>query len=119
MPSAYHLPERFVQINIEVTLSVLQGAARAGVERMVYVSSTEVYGRAARLPIAEDAPLDPVNTYAVTKLAADRLCFTFAKEHEFPVVIARIFNCFGPRETQPYLVPEVIRQLARGTLLAQ
>lgn len=117
VPSAYHDPMRFVRVNIEGTLSVLSAAARFGVARMLYVSSTEVYGRRAKQPIAEDAPLDPVNTYAVTKLAADRLCYTFFHEHGLPVVIARIFNCYGPRETQPYIVPEIIRQLARSPVV--
>lgn len=114
VPSAYRQPERFVRVNIDGTLSVLRAAARFGLERMLYVSSTEVYGRVVEQPIREDAPLAPVNTYAVTKLAADRLCHTFHLEHDVPVVIGRIFNCYGPRETQPYVVPEIIRQLDRG-----
>lgn len=114
VPSAYRQPERFVRVNVDATLAVLRAAARFDLERMLYVSSTEVYGRARKQPIREDSPLAPVNTYAVTKLAADRLCHTFFHEHGVPVVIARIFNCYGPRETQPYVVPEIIRQLARS-----
>jgi nucleoside-diphosphate-sugar epimerase len=114
VPSAYLEPRRFFRINVEGTLGVLEAVARAGARRLLYVSSTEVYGRSKLQPLGEEAPLDPANTYAVSKLAADRLCYTFFHEHRVPVVIARIFNCYGPRETQPYVVPEVIRQLARG-----
>lgn len=117
VPAAYELPRRFFRINVEGTLNVLQACVRHGVERMLYVSSTEVYGLAARQPIRESDPLSPVNTYAVSKLAADRLCYTFYHEHAVPVIIARIFNAYGPRETLPYVVPEVIRQLARGPVL--
>jgi nucleoside-diphosphate-sugar epimerase len=114
VPSAYHHPLRFLRVNIEGTLNVLEAVRDFGVERMLYVSSTEVYGQAGTNPIKESQALAPVNTYAVTKLAADRLCHTFHLEHRVPVVIARIFNCYGPRETQPYVIPEIIRQLARG-----
>lgn len=117
VPSAYHHPERFLRINTEGTLNVLQAARDFEVERLLYVSSTEVYGRVGRDPITESQPLAPVNTYAVTKAAADRLCYTFHHEHDLPVIIARIFNCYGPRETQPYVVPEIIRQLARGSVV--
>jgi nucleoside-diphosphate-sugar epimerase len=114
VPSAYRHPLRFLRINTEGTLNVLEATKDFGVERLLYVSSTEVYGRAGSAPIDESQPLAPANTYAVTKLAADRLCYTFHHEHDVPVIIARIFNCYGPRETQPYVVPEIVRQLAKG-----
>jgi nucleoside-diphosphate-sugar epimerase len=79
------------------------------------VSSTEVYGEAACAKCSEETGLNPVNTYAVSKAAADRLCHTYYIEHGVPVVIARIFNCYGPRETEPYVIPEIIAQLHRGS----
>lgn len=118
VPAAYELPRRFFRINVEGTLNVLQASRRHGVDRMLYVSSTEVYGEAKRQPIVEEDALSPVNTYAVSKMAADRLCYTFFHEHGVPVVIGRIFNAYGPRETLPYIVPEVIRQLERGPVLS-
>jgi len=117
VPSAYHHPLRFLRVNTEGTLNVLEATREFGIERMLYVSSTEVYGRRGADPITESAPVDPINTYAVSKLAADRLCHTFHLEHGVPVIIARIFNCYGPRETQPYVVPEIIRQLAAGPVV--
>lgn len=118
VPTAYRLPKRFFDINLQATLNLLGAASRSGVRRVVYVSSTEVYGRAAQERIDESAPLLPVNTYAVSKLAADRLCFTYAVEHGLPVVVARIFNCYGPRESHPYIIPEIIAQLHRGPVLS-
>ncbi len=115
VPSAYELPERFLSINALGTLHALQAVKARGVARMVQLSSAEVYGRAGAQPLSEDAALRPVNTYAVTKLAADCLCSTFFVEHSAPVVVARIFNAYGPRETHPYVVPEIITQLRRGT----
>jgi nucleoside-diphosphate-sugar epimerase len=114
VPSAYDVPKRFLRVNVEGTMNVLLAAKSAGVERSVYVSSTEVYGEARTVPMTEEHPLSPANTYAVTKLAADRICFTFHHEHRIPVRIARIYNTYGPRETQPYVIPEIITQLAKG-----
>jgi len=83
---------------------------------MVYASTTEVYGDAEGA-LDESRPFAPVNTYAATKLAADRLCATFGAEHGLPIVIARLFNSYGPRATHPYVIPEIVRQLARGSVV--
>jgi nucleoside-diphosphate-sugar epimerase len=118
VPSAYDVPKRFLRVNVEGNINVLLAAKSAGVERTVYVSSTEVYGEAESVPMNEEHRLAPVNTYAVTKLAADRMCFTFHLEHGIPVVVARIYNAYGPRETQPYVIPEIVTQLDKGPVVA-
>jgi nucleoside-diphosphate-sugar epimerase len=117
VPTAYLTPRRFLDINLYTTLNILRAAALHEVSRILYVSSTEVYGRNDDDRLDEAAPLAPVNTYAVSKLAADRLCYTFSVEHAVPVVIARIFNCYGPRESQPYIIPDIIYQLYRSNTL--
>lgn len=114
VPKAYEVPRRFFRINTEANLNLLKACRDFGVERYLYVSSTEVYGKAQYTPIDEDHPLLPVNTYAVSKLAADRLCHTYSLEHDVPVVIARIFNSYGPRSCAPYVIPEIITQLNKG-----
>ena len=114
VPSAYLMPERFFDINVGGTLHLLKAVQALSLKRIVYVSSTEVYGDTVDAKCTEDTPLNPVNTYAVSKAAADRLCRTYYLEHGVPVVIARIFNCYGPRETEPYVIPEIIAQLHRG-----
>jgi nucleoside-diphosphate-sugar epimerase len=117
VPTAYDVPKRFFRINVEGTLNVLLLAKRTGMKRVLYVSSTEVYGEARTSRISETHALDPLNTYAVSKLAADRLCFTAWQEHKVPVVIARIFNAYGPRETEPYVIPEIVVQLDRSNVV--
>ena len=117
VPTAYDFPKRFLRVNVEGTMNLLLACKTVDVERVLYVSSTEVYGEAVSVPMNESHPLAPLNTYAVTKLAADRLCFTFHHEHDIPVIIARIYNCYGPRETQPYVIPEIITQLDKGPVL--
>ncbi|MCG5052738.1 MAG: GDP-mannose 4,6-dehydratase [Myxococcales bacterium] len=118
VPEAYEFPQRFFDRNLITTLNVLRAAKEAGIKRVLHVSSTEVYGETKEDRIDEGSALLPVNTYAVAKLAADRLCHTFYLEHGLPVLVARIFNCFGPRATHPYLIPELIRQLSNGPSLS-
>ena len=117
VPTAYDVPKRFFRINVEGTLNILMACKMFDVGRVLYVSSTEVYGEAASVPMKEDHRFDPLNTYAVSKLAADRLCYTFFQEHDVPVVIARIYNCYGPRETEPYVIPEIITQLSKSDVI--
>jgi nucleoside-diphosphate-sugar epimerase len=115
IPSAYDMPERFLDLNVRTALNVLRASGEAKVTRLLHLSSTEVYGDNAADACTELAPLAPENTYAVSKMAADRLCYTFALEHGLPTVIARLFNTYGPRETHPYIVPEIVAQLSVGS----
>jgi nucleoside-diphosphate-sugar epimerase len=117
VPDAYREPKRFFRINVDGTLNVLLAARRARPKRVLHASTTEVYGEVADRPADETHPLNPLNTYAVSKLAGDRLCFTFAAEHGVSTLIARLFNSYGPRATHPYVIPEIISQLCRGPVL--
>jgi len=112
--TAYRDTLRFLQNNVEATHNLLRSAVRGGVHRILHLSSTEVYDAAGAGALDESAALSPVNSYAVTKLAADRLCATMSIESGVPVVIARLFNCYGPRETHAYVIPEIIQQLHEG-----
>jgi len=84
------------------------------VETVITVSTSEVYGSAQYTPMDENHPTSPYSTYAVSKLAADRAAFTLHKENVFPAVIIRLFNTFGPRYTEPYIIPEIIGQILSG-----
>jgi dTDP-glucose 4,6-dehydratase len=114
IPDCYDNPEKFIDVNVKGTLNVLMASKIADVERILNFSTSEVYGTAKYTPMDENHPTLPLSTYAVSKLAADRLCDVFSHEHKIPVVILRPFNAYGPRETQPYVIPEIIMQLARG-----
>jgi nucleoside-diphosphate-sugar epimerase len=117
VPEAYDFPQRFFERNLLTTLNVLRAAKETGVKRLLHVSSTEVYGESNTEYADETCALQPLNTYAVSKLAADRLCYTYHVEHGLPLIVARIFNCYGPRATHPYIIPEIIRQLHEGPRL--
>ena len=118
VPTAYDIPKRFFNINTIGTMNLLLACQFVGVERILYVSSTEVYGQPIKdVPMTEEHILNPYNTYAVSKVAADRLCYTLNKERNIPVIIARIYNSYGPRESEPYIIPEIISQLDKGNIL--
>jgi len=117
IPYSYVAPERFIEVNVLGAFKVLMACKLFGVEKVIHFSSSEIYGSAQHIPMDENHPTLPHSTYAVTKLAADRLCYTLAHEQKIPVIILRPFNCYGPRESQPYVIPEIIRQLVRSPKL--
>lgn len=117
IPTSYRLPQRFIDINVTGVCNVLCCCASLGVTRLVHVSTAEVYGSRTD-PLTEHTELSFINTYAVTKMAGDGLCQTMAVEKNIPVVIARMFNCYGPRPTEPYVIPEIIKQLCASTNLS-
>jgi nucleoside-diphosphate-sugar epimerase len=89
------------------------------VRRVVFSSSSSVYGTRRDLPVREDLPLDPISPYGVAKLAAERYCVSFTRVyHQFETVVLRYFNVFGPRQS-PFsqyaaMVPLFITAIARG-----
>jgi UDP-glucose 4-epimerase len=87
-------------VNVEGTLNVLLAARDEGVRRVVYSSSTSVYGSTRQLPTTEKSATDPISPYAVTKLAAERYCISFARVYDsLESVVLRYFNVFGPRQS--------------------
>ncbi len=114
IPLSYDYPERFMRTNFQGTLNVLMTAKTFEVKRIMHYSTSEVYGSAQTSAMDEKHPTLPHSVYAVSKLAGDQLCRVLAKAQGVPVVIVRPFNCYGPRETHPYVIPEIIAQLARS-----
>jgi len=110
IPMSYDLPVKCASVNSLGSLNVFKACLDHDVKRIVHVSSSEVYGSSRYTPMDEKHPLNPVSTYAVAKLAADLWAQTMYFEHKLPVVILRPFNTFGPRDTLPRFIPEVIRQ---------
>lgn len=117
IPDCYKTPKDFMDINATGAMNVMFAVKKAGVKRVIQYSTSETYGTAQYVPMDESHPLNPQSTYAVAKVAADRLCFTLFHEQEIPVVILRQFNVFGPRETHRYIIPELISQLSKGSTL--
>ena len=114
IPYSYQHPREFVEANVVGTLNVLEACRREPVRRLVHTSTSEVYGTAERVPIDELHPLNAQSPYAATKIAADQLALSYRRSFETPVVVARPFNTFGPRQSARAVIPTLITQaLAR------
>ena len=100
VPRSVQDPLTSSAVNVEGTLNVLLAARDEGVQRVVYSSSSSVYGPRRELPAREDAPPDPISPYGVAKLAAERYCISFSRVYDsFESVVVRYFNVFGPRQS--------------------
>ena len=112
---SFEKPLLYEDVNIRGTISVVLASNRAGVQRLVYVSSAAVYGEPRYLPIDEEHPTNPISPYGATKLAGEHLSRTLF-EGERHVVILRPFNVYGPGQSREYagVVAKFLERLARG-----
>ena len=89
----------YTENNIEATQMLLEAATKAsGLERIVYASSSSVYGDNTPMPFREDAMTQPVSPYGVSKLAAEQLCYLYYANFKVPTVSLRYFTVYGPRQ---------------------
>lgn len=114
IPFSYHSPDSYVQTNIGGSLNVLQAARDHGLERVIMTSTSEVYGTALYTPIDEDHPLQGQSPYSATKIGADKLAQSYFLSFGLPVVTARPFNTYGPRQSTRAVIPTAITQLLAG-----
>lgn len=114
IPYSYVAPDSYVDTNIKGTLNMLQAARDCGADRIVVTSTSEVYGTALYVPIDEKHPRQPQSPYSATKIGADALAMSFYNSFGLPVVIARPFNTYGPRQSARAIIPTIISQIAAG-----
>ena len=119
VPRSVQDPLTSSAVNVEGTLNVLLAARDEGIRRVVFSSSTSVYGSSRTLPTSEDQPPDPLSPYGVAKLAAERYCISFSRVYDsFESVVLRYFNVFGERQS-PFsqyaaVVPRFVTAIAAG-----
>jgi len=119
VPRSVQDPLTSSAVNVEGTLNVLLAARDEGVRRVVFSSSSSVYGSKRDLPVTEGLPSDPISPYGVAKLAAERYCVSFSRVYDsLETVVLRYFNVFGPRQS-PFsqyaaMVPLFITAIAAG-----
>ena len=115
-PMASHL------VNDLGTLNLLLAARQNALDRFVYVSSSEVYGSAVRVPMDEEHPLQPTTPYAAGKLAGEAYALSFHRTYGLPVTVVRPFNMYGPREhvagASGEVIPRFVAQAMAGRALA-
>lgn len=98
VPRSIADPTTSLEANINGTQNILVAARDAGVRRVVYASSSSVYGNTAVLPKREDMPTNPMSPYAIQKLTGELLCGVFTRIYGLETVALRYFNVFGPRQ---------------------
>lgn len=108
----------YVERNILATQTLLEAIATlpdpGQIEKFVFASSSSVYGDAEKLPTGEDALPRPISPYGVTKLAAEHLCFLYAKQYGLPVVALRYFSVYGPRQRPDMAMRIFVDAILRG-----
>ncbi len=106
-------PDEALDINVNGTRELLDACREVRPERLLFTSTAAVYPPEDG-PFTEEHAPGPIDIYGETKLAGEALVRRFASETAVPTVIARLFNAFGPRDTNPHLIPDVLAQLGEG-----
>lgn len=114
IPYSYVAPDSYVDTNVKGTLNMCQAARDARVDRLIVTSTSEVYGTAIEVPISEKHPRQPQSPYSATKIGADAIALSFYNAFDLPVVIARPFNTYGPRQSARAIIPTIISQIVAG-----
>lgn len=111
-------PAPYVRTNVEGTLRVLVAMNRLGVEHLVNVSSSSVYGARTTGPFSEtDPPATPASPYAASKLAAEIMCDTWQRLHHLSITTVRLFTVYGPRQRPDMAIHRFARSLLAGRSL--
>ena len=101
--------------NIEATQVLLEAVTKApAIERLVYASSSSVYGDNTPMPFREDALPQPVSPYGVSKLAAEQLCYLYFANYRVPATSLRYFTVYGPRQRPDMAFHKFLRATIRG-----
>jgi NAD dependent epimerase/dehydratase len=111
IPYSYIHPRETIETNIMGTLNILTAARENSIEKVIHVSTSEVYGTAQYVPIDEKHPLQGQSPYSASKIGADMIAESFYRSFGVPVTIVRPFNTFGPRQSARAVIPAIISQV--------
>lgn len=109
----------YTGLNVDATQALLEACAKAPIERLVYASSSSVYGDDVAIPMTETALPQPVSPYGVTKLAAEQLCHLYYVNYGVPAVSLRYFTVYGPRQRPDMGFNRFFRAILDGKPLIQ
>jgi dTDP-glucose 4,6-dehydratase len=111
IPYSYVAPKSYIDVNISGLMNLMHSSMNHNVKRFIQISTSEVYGVAKYFPIKETEATVANSPYAASKIAAESICISYFKAFNFPVVILRPFNTFGPRQSARAIIPTIINQL--------
>lgn len=98
-----------LNVNILGTINILEGCIKERVKKIVFTSSSEVYGEQKKIPISEENPLHPKSIYAVTKIAGEEYVKAYNKRYGLDYSIIRFFNVYGPGQVAEFVMPRFIK----------
>jgi UDP-glucuronate 4-epimerase len=105
-------PRLYEQVNVAGTVNLLDLCREFRVERLIFGSSSSVYGATSRAPFSEEqAGLRPISPYAATKLACELLCYTYAHLYQLPVMALRFFTVYGPRQRPDLAIHKFVARI--------
>jgi len=108
-------PEAYTSINVLGTTQVLEISRQCGVQRIVFASSSSVYGHSSRAPFQEDATIShPLSIYAATKVAGEAMAFTYSHAYPLSVVCLRLFTAYGPRQRPDLAIRKFAGMIMQG-----
>lgn len=114
IPYSYVSPRSYIDTNVIGTMNMCQAALDNKIERFIQISTSEVYGTARYVPIDESHPLQAQSPYSASKIASDSVAISFQKSFDLPLILARPFNTFGPRQSARAVIPTIISQIISG-----
>jgi len=114
IPYSYLAPQSYVDTNIKGTMNICQSSLNNNVQKLIHTSTSEVYGTAKYVPIDEKHPTQAQSPYSASKISADAMAMSFHNSFDLPLVIARPFNTYGPRQSSRAIIPTIITQIASG-----
>ena len=115
IPATAADPQETYRVNLAGTLNMLELGRRNNIENFIFASSY-VYGPPQYLPIDENHPVNPVNTYNKSKALGEELCRAYSGDYGLKCVIMRAFNIYGELQGDNFLIPTILRQIAGGKI---
>ncbi len=111
IPYSYFSPKSYIQTNIMGTANMCESSLKNKVQKFIQISTSEVYGTAKYVPIDEQHPLQPQSPYSASKIGSDSIAISYARSFNLPLILARPFNTYGPRQSNRAVIPTIISQL--------
>ena len=108
-------PLLYEMVNVRGTMVLLEACRQSGVKKFVLASSSSIYGIANQVPFREDDYANlPISPYAATKVAAEKICYTYSHLYKLPVVCLRFFTVYGPRQRPDLAIRKFTRMIDEG-----
>lgn len=115
IPYSYQGPYNFIETNVTGGMNLALAASREPkIKAFVQTSTSEVYGTAISVPISEEHPLQPQSPYSASKIASDAMVMSIHHSNNLPVILARPFNTYGPRQSARAVIPSIMCQILSG-----